>query len=129
MTARVVRSSSRTWIANAPCPGAGTISSTRSRRRAAVHPEARETGRGQHEPVDLALGELPEARVDVAADLGHAHPGAAGSCARRRTLEVPTTMPGTAVLATDQDVQWVRALGDGADHDALELLGREVLPE
>ena len=57
----------RVVSARQPWPGAGTSSSIGAPSAAA--PEAREPGRGEHDRVGVAGGELAQARVDVAAQL------------------------------------------------------------
>ena len=72
--ARTTRSSARHCTARHPCPGAGTISSTPSVRACVgIEPEALEPGRRQDGDVHLAVVELAQARVHVAAELGDAH--------------------------------------------------------
>ena len=113
-TSRTVSSSPRHWSARQPCPGAGTITVSGSgvawSRR---HAQACQPGRGQHRGVDLALGELAQPRVDVAAevadgDAGERRPGAArGGAARRcRSRRPAAATPG---CARDEDVPRVGA--------------------
>ena len=86
----------RACRASAPCPAAGTTSLAAPRRR---RPRARAAAAGQrqHERVDLAVGELAQPGVDVAAQLHDLDSlRSARSWAARRTLLVPIRAPGAS---------------------------------
>ena len=94
-----------------------------------IDAEPREPRRREHESVHLAFRQLPEPRVHVPADLGHAHPrepgeelGAAADA--RRPDHHPRLEP---LVAPDQDVQRIGPLRHGGDHDPLLVLGGQVL--
>ena len=66
------RRPARACTARQPCPGAGTNTSPSSGAPSDVlPPQPPQPGGGQDERVDLAGGEPPQARVDVAAQLDH----------------------------------------------------------
>ena len=75
------RRRARISMATMPCPGAGTHDVEGQRRRDAVaNAEPAQARRGQHERIVLAVVELAQARIDVAADRRRSvAPGSTGS--------------------------------------------------
>ena len=94
----------RASSASAPWPGAG-VSSLRLDREGDLlaAPEPAQPGGREHDRVEVALLELAQPRVDVAAQLDDLEVGpAASSWARRRRLAVPTRAPcGTSSSEVD----------------------------
>ena len=76
-----------------PCPAAGTSASS-GPPASAARPEPLQPGEGQDDRVVAALRQAAQARVDVAAQLGHSRSSrSACSWAARRTELVPTRAP------------------------------------
>ena len=126
-------SSSRHCTARQPCPGAGTIIVDAERRGVRRgEPQPREAGRGQHRRVDLALPDLAQPRVDVAAQVDDLDgPGsAARSWARRRSADVPIDGPRPEPLAVPRRPSTSRGSarsGTAPIMKSLVVLGRQVL--
>jgi hypothetical protein len=94
--------------------------------------EPLETGRGEDDPVDLAVGALPQPRIDVASQLDDVEVGTDGEQLRaaadaRGSDPRPFGNLGDRPARPDPDVGGVRTRRDAGEREALGQLTRQVL--